>query len=249
MLAFYDQDESEFYGLCVADLLRSRPGMRRVHEFGAGSGHAMIDVIRRVGFRGMMHGFELDERSATSARELIARSGLAGRYQVCHGDFFADLDPGDDRECVVANPPYLPLLDDRPGFPHLSGGHSGSTISKRILSAGFGTVLLMISSYADPCSVLEHARDRGYVLTGWMVLPLKMGEFTRRPAVLRRINAMALAGTAFVAGDKYLLAGGVWDRAAEGSHDQSALLSHVMSSFGTDEADGVPGVIAAPEAG
>ncbi|WP_062348905.1 SAM-dependent methyltransferase [Herbidospora yilanensis] len=190
----------------------------------------MVSAIQRIDFQGRMSGYELDERSAASARELIHRSGLSGRYDVRHGDFFAALRPGEKLRCVVANPPYLPHPRERPAFPHLSGGHSGAGISKRILSSGFDTVLLMISSYADPCSVLAHARACGYTLTSWMVLPLRMGEFSRRPHVRRRIDAMSRAGTAFVAGERYLLAGGVWDRT--GSGDQSAVLSRVMSRFG-----------------
>ncbi|GLX93187.1 hypothetical protein Hesp01_11370 [Herbidospora sp. NBRC 101105] len=232
MLAFYDHEESEFYGLCVEELLTRRPAIRHVHEFGAGSGQAMVSAIQRIDFQGRMRGFELDETSAASARELIHRTGLTGRYEVRHGDFFTGLHPWEKRRCVVANPPYLPHPEERPAFPHLSGGHSGAAISKRILSAGFDTVLMMISSYADPCSVLEHARDCGYTLTSWMVLPLRMGEFSRRPHVRSRIDAMSQAGTAFVDGERYLLAGGVWDRAGGVSGDQSAVLSRVMSRFG-----------------
>ncbi len=230
MLAFYDHEESEFYGLCVEELLTCRPAMRHVHEFGAGSGRAMVSTIQRIDFQGRMRGFELDETSAASARELIHQTGLTGRYEVRHGDFFAGIHPGEKRRCVVANPPYLPHPEERPAFPHLSGGHTGAGISKRILSAGFDTVLMMISSYADPCSVLAHARACGYTLTSWMVLPLRMGAFSRRPHVRRRIEAMSRAGTAFVAGERYLLAGGVWDRTGGG--DQSAVLSRVMSRFG-----------------
>ncbi|GGO60997.1 methyltransferase [Nonomuraea cavernae] len=237
MSAFYDPEESEFYGLCVEDLFRRHPKLHKVYEFGVGSGEAVCGALRRGGFLGQVHGFEIDARSADIARDVVRGSGLAHRYHVTHADFFTVSLPDSERTCVIANPPYLPLLDGQPRYPHLSGGVRGTTVSERILSAGFDTVMMMISSYADPRSLLHHAMRCGYTLTSWMVRPIRMGRFSRRPAVHRRIRGMSRAGAAFVAGDTYLLAGGIWRRSADYSYDETGHLDLVMTRFGASGPD------------
>ena len=56
----------------------------QVIEFGAGDGGPVLASLSGSGFQGIVHGFEINERAASIARNRAAEYGLQKRYQVPH---------------------------------------------------------------------------------------------------------------------------------------------------------------------
>ncbi|WP_238428969.1 class I SAM-dependent methyltransferase [Frankia nepalensis] len=208
-MPFFDPVESGFYASCLENLLadtRLGPVLADgVVELGAGTGIPMIEALRRQESAVPVRGFELDERSSRVAARIVEKSGLAN-YRIVHGDFFAGAREGLER-CAVGNPPYLPA---RGHSPELWGGDTGAEISRRVLSAGFETVLLLVSSISDPVGLLDHAQAAGYRVADWMARPIVFGAYTRDRQVSGRVGELARRGHAFFTHDRYVIAGVTW---------------------------------------
>jgi hypothetical protein len=231
-LPFFDPVESGFYAACLENLLRNdrlRSTLADgVVELGAGTGIPMVEALRRQQSPIPVRGFERDERSVGVAARVVAEARLAN-YRILHGDFFDGVRGGPER-CAVANPPYLPA----PGHaPELWGGTSGADISRRMLSAGFEVVLLLVSSISDPVGLLEHARTAGYRVVDWMARPIVFGAYTRDTHVSRRIGELARQGQAFFTPDTYVIAGVTWVADPTAPEQDEALTQVLMSGRAT----------------
>ncbi len=52
-----------------------------------------------------------------------------------------------------------------------------------LLTLGFDSAILLISSYANPVDTLQHARNQGYQVTDFMVPPMPFGYYNSEPKV------------------------------------------------------------------
>ncbi|WP_007515497.1 MULTISPECIES: hypothetical protein [Pseudofrankia] len=221
-MPFFDPIESGFYASCLENLLadtRLGPILADgLVELGAGTGIPMVEALRRQESTVPVRGFEQDVRSSRVAARIVEKAGLAN-YQIIQGDFFAGAREGNER-CAVGNPPYLPAPGDA---PELWGGDTGAEISRRVLSEGFETVLLLISSISDPVGLLDHARAAGYRVSDWMARPIAFGAYTHDKRVSRRVGELARGGHAFFTPDTYVIAGVTWVASRSGPDDVEAL--------------------------
>ncbi|WP_076817157.1 methyltransferase [Pseudofrankia asymbiotica] len=237
MPPFFDPVESGFYASCLENLLadtRLGPVLADgLVELGAGTGIPMAEALRRQESTVPVRGFELDGRSSRVAARIVEKAGLAN-YRIIHGDFFDGTRRGPER-CAVGNPPYLPARGDA---PELWGGDTGAEISRRVLSAGFETVLLLVSSISDPVGLLGHARAAGYRVSDWMARPIVFGAYTRDSRVSRRLSELARGGHAFFTPDTYVIAGVTWT-ADPAAPDDVEALTRVLTA-GTATAIGEP---------
>jgi methylase of polypeptide subunit release factors len=172
----------------------------------------MARMLAQSTFTGMIRGFEINVEAYWSARTSIDTEGVSQRYTVELGDFFEAIQSGDERHVVISNPPYLPCLDNAMKLPELWGGSDGSLVSKRILDCGFDQVMLMMSSYSNPLSIIAHASHLGYRVLDWRKMSLPFGEYSREPAVFQRISDLAHDAKAFIFDTSYVLAGVRWTR-------------------------------------
>jgi len=211
--AFYDVDESPFYASEVASFARridSPPNCLTIHEFGSGSAQAVCDVFGLLPERAQIIGYEIDPTSCQIARAMVSAAGLSDRYLIREEDFFAARDAIKCRSALVANPPYLPISGSTSAFPDLSGGPSGNEVSKQILRSGFGRVLLIMSSFADPLSLFDEAIRLGYRLVYWNSISVPFGQHCNRPNVAAGIHRLAASGRAYVQENRYLVMATEW---------------------------------------
>jgi hypothetical protein len=234
--AFFDPQESGFYGTCVEDFLVRGPGERRpgagstILEFGVGSGQAVCEVLTKSRHLDRVHGYESDPESCRTAVRIIDSYGLRSRYRVHNVDFFDAIDGIPDPVPLIANPPYLPSEAASSRYPVLSGGPCGNGVTNRIIGCRLPHLMLMISSYSDPMQTLRLAAEHGYDLLGWNARVLPMGSFSNRSEVQRRIHALAVQGRAFVRDGTYLLVGAIWARTGR-SRAPAHALAGVLHSF------------------
>jgi len=235
-MPFFDPIESGFYASCLSNLLADR---RRgpvladgLVELGAGTGIPMVEALRRQESTVPVRGFEQDGRSCQIAARVVEKSGLTN-YEIVHGDFFDGARAGHER-CAVGNPPYLPAPGDT---PQLWGGDTGSEVSRRVLSAGFETVLLLMSSISDPVGLLRHARAAGYRVSDWMARPIAFGAYTRDRRVSRRLGELARGGHAYFTPRTYVITGVTWTDDPTGLDDTDAL-TQVLTAGHADTIDG-----------
>lgn len=221
-MPFFDPIESGFYASCLENLLADTELgdvlTDGVVELGAGTGIPMVEALRRQEPTVRVRGFELDDRSSEVAKRTVEKSGLAN-YQIVHGDFF-DGAHAEGERCAVGNPPYLPAPGDA---PELWGGDTGAEISRRVLSEGFETVLLLMSSISDPVGLLQHARAAGYRVSDWMARPIVFGAYTHDRRVSGRVGELARGGLAYFSPDSYVIAGVTWVTDLGGPDDIDAL--------------------------
>lgn len=231
-MTFFDPIESGFYASCLSNLLadqRLDPVLADgLVELGAGTGIPMVAALRREESTVPVRGFEQDEPSSQLATRIVEKSGLAN-YTIVHGDFFDGAHTGHER-CAVGNPPYLPAAGNA---PELWGGDTGSEVSRRVLSEGFETVLLLISSISDPVGLLRHARAAGYRVSDWMARPITFGTYTRDSRVSRRLAALARSGHAYFTPETYVIAGVTWTTDPTGPDDIEALTRVLTTGHAT----------------
>lgn len=232
---FFDPVESEFYGYTVRRLLSrhlaSIPATRVV-ELGSGTGAPVVDAIARTGFRGHIHGWDINTEAVAVSNTNASEAGLETYYRVTHGDFF-DARARRGEHYVIGNPPYLPCLTKDIANPELWGGEDGNQVARRALSLKFSIVMLIVSSFADPSALLQHAASEGYRVIDWAVLPLTMGRFSREPPVYRRILELQDEGRAYAREMQYAIAGVTWQ--AEGGDDKADQVLRALEAAGEEE--------------
>jgi hypothetical protein len=226
---FFCPEESNLYADCLRRLLlQSHGGPRELVEFGSGDGRPVIQALRASPFMGSIQGFELDEAACDLAQARIKAHRLHDRYTVTNASFYSHARA--DAECLIANPPYLPAPDRDIRLPLLYGGHDGSMVTNSLLSLGYQSALLMVSSYSNPVGTLRHAAARGYVVSNFIIAPLSFGIYSSEPKVKHRIETLRKMGMAFYEGNMYLLAGVLFTK-RQGTPDLSRSISRVLSSL------------------
>ena len=146
----------------VFNKLRNASADTTVIEFGSGTGSPVITAILNSDFWGTVHGYEISRDAVETAIQLIEDNGLSRQY-IIHNESFFECRDIPKADYLIANPPYVPC-DNRELLllPALCGGSEGNNVSKRLLSFGYNTVFLEVSSYSNPIGLVEHARSLGY---------------------------------------------------------------------------------------
>ena len=111
--------------------------------------------------------------------------------------------------CVISNPPYLPAHSRSIQVPSLWGGSDGSQVTKQIMECGFESMILLVSSFSSPLSVVAHASDCGYRVLDFAVRTMRLGP-SSESKVRERIAQLSRQGQALVSADRYCVAGVAW---------------------------------------
>ncbi len=226
---FYCPEESEFYSQCIKEIiLKQCNNAEIVVEFGSGDGTPVINSLLETKFKGKIYGFELNESAYEVAKSNVRKHELDSKYIVKNQSFFSSLNK--NAEYLISNPPYLPAIDNKIYQPLLHGGIDGSDIARKLLSLNYENVLLMVSSYSNPQSLIEYAISQGYSTGNFMISPLKFGYYSSEPKVKNTILEMQKKGLAFYSDNIYLLAGVLFTR-NQMTVDLSSELIQVMTSL------------------
>ncbi len=227
---FVCPEESKFYSHCLESLVLSECGdSQLLVEFGSGDGSPVINALLRVQFSGLIRGFELNQAACKIANSMVEEYNLDDKYIVQNQSFFEFSKP--DSAYLISNPPYLPAPDEDIYMPLLRGGSDGSGLTKRLLSLGYDSVLLMISSFSDPKGTVDYAKLEGYNVADFVVVPLKFGYYSSEPKVRTCIEQMRENNTAFYSGSIYFLGGVLFKKQLNNLPDLSAELIQVMTSL------------------
>lgn len=226
---FFCPEESNFYSNCLENfVMRNRQDADCV-EFGSGDGSPVINSLLRNKFDGVIHGFELNTSAWKAANSIIDEYDLTDKYVIHNQCLFESEQP--QAEYLVANPPYLPAPDNDIYMPLLFGGVDGATITNNLLSMGYENVVLLVSSYSNPLSTINHAQENGYAVANFVVLPLKFGYYSSEPKVKKHIEELRSHNMAFYSGDYYFLAGVLFQQQPDTDKDLANELAQVMTSL------------------
>ncbi|DBA74455.1 TPA: hypothetical protein ACH3X1_011200 [Trebouxia sp. C0004] len=204
---FVCDEESQFYSQCLEKLLvKNSSSNQTVIEFGSGDGSPVINCLVQSQFSGVIHGFELNQKAAALAHSKAVETHVSGRYKIHNSCFFQGM-RDIPASCLIANPPYIPAPDNNILMPALHGGEDGANLTRDLMTLGFDSAILLMSSYANPVDTLQHARNHGYQVTDFVVTPMPFGYYSSEPKVKNWIWKMRAEGKAFCSDSWYLLAG------------------------------------------
>ncbi|MBR8835071.1 MAG: SAM-dependent methyltransferase [Stigonema ocellatum SAG 48.90 = DSM 106950] len=227
---FFCPEESRFYSTCLETLvLNNCKNSETIVEFGSGDGSPIINSLLRNNFNGVIHGFELNPFGWKAANLTIDEYNLGDKYIIYNSSLLESSKP--EAKYLVANPPYLPAPDNDIYMPLLFGGIDGATLTNELLSIGYENVLLLVSSFSNPKSTINHAKANGYSVENFLLLPLKFGYYSSEPKVKKHIEELRKNGMAFYSGNYYFLAGVLFKKQQESRVDLSNELTQVMTSF------------------
>ncbi len=229
---FVCPEESAFYTQCLQLFFSIYcDAISEVHEFGSGDGVPMVNAIRQSSFKGMIHGYEVNDASWSQANLLIQRCQIEKRYCVHLASFF-DICVQPSNCALVTNPPYLPALTDTVLYmKELYGGEDGAMISRKLLSLGYRTVLLMVSSFSNPVELLRFAAEQGYAVSDFLVTPLPFGLYSSQPEVKTQIFELYRKHRAFFSEHYYLLAGVIFRKTERVDMELTVNLMNIMQSL------------------
>lgn len=227
---FYCPEESNFYSHCLKTLVLNKcDNSEVILEFGSGDGSPVINSLLTTKFNGVIHGFELNDSACEIAQSNINEYELNDKYIIHNTSFFDSSIP--EAEYLISNPPYLPAVDDNIYQPLLHGGTDGSTIARRLLSLGYKNVLIMLSSYSNPESLINYATAKGYYIANFIISPLTFGYYSSEPKVKNTILKLRQKGMAFYSKNIYLLAGVLFTQQHKSAVDLSTELIQLMTSL------------------
>ncbi len=229
---FLCPEESAFYAYCLCKLLAGYcRNESLIHEFGSGEGMPMVDALRYSNFKGVVHGYEIQDTSCKLAYQRIEANQVHGHYIVHHENFFEAVDKS-SAGTLVTNPPYLPACHpDILYLKGLYGGADGSMVSRKLLTMGYSTVMLMVSSFSNPISLLQFAGDQGYSVVDFVIQPLIFGRYSSQPEVQKRIMELYREGSAFFSDHHYMLAGVVFQKKKNNDEELTSDLMTLMRSI------------------
>jgi hypothetical protein len=211
---FHDREESEFYAQCVRDfLLRHSYELledKEIVELGVGTGETIAELLKYHGFTGKIRGYEIDRASYEYARKLVDDRAVSDRYLVINENFFQAIRSSVAGGCVISNPPYLPAHDRSIRMPELWGGSDGSSVTKQIMECGFEHLVLLVSSFSNPLSIIDFASSCGYRVLDFAVRTMRFGAYSSEPKIRERIAELSDSYEAFVSADRYCVAGVAW---------------------------------------
>ncbi|WP_228395009.1 methylase [Modestobacter roseus] len=232
---FFDcAEESAHYAFGVQLLLTQYASLvpwerEGVAELGSGDARAIAHVVRAVPAL-RVHGTDISGSSVARARETIEGVGVADRYTVEHGDFFAWADSagGERVSTVIANPPYLPAPDGELLMPELWGGWYGNDLALRLLKAGFDHLLVALPSYSDPAGTLAVAAEQGFRVANFLAMGLEFGVYSREPKVREHISRLTAEGRGWAGEDEYVVAVALLTRSPELRRDRAVELLRAL---------------------
>ena len=231
---FKDREESEFYAQCVRDFL-FRHGYellenKEIVELGVGTGETIVELLKYHDFTGKINGYEVDQASYEYAQKVIVDHSVEDRYIVINENFFTAVQNSVVGGCVISNPPYLPAYERPAQMPELWGGFDGSQVTKRIVECGFESLILLVSSFSNPLSIIEHALSHGYKVLDFAVRTMRFGIYSSEPQVYERIAQLSRQYEAFVSADRYCVAGVAWVKHPD-AIDLSGPLAQALTSL------------------
>lgn len=231
---FKDREESEFYAQCVRDFL-FRHGYellenKEVVELGVGTGETIVELLKYHDFTGKINGYEIDRASYEYAQKVIVDHSVADRYMVINENFFTAVRNAVVGGCAISNPPYLPAYERPAQMPDLWGGIDGSQVTKQIVECGFENLILLVSSFSNPLSIIEHASSHGYKVLDFTVRTMRFGIYSSEPEVCERISQLSSQCEAFVSADRYCVAGVAWVKHPD-TIDLSGPLAQALTSL------------------
>lgn len=230
-VVFFCPEESQFYAQCIEKMVLNQCfEQEEVIEFGAGEGSPVISSLLKTPFTGTIHGYELNPVSSKLAQERINQYNLASKYKIHNTCFFEGFRKS-QATYLIANPPYLPAMDNDICMPALHGGTDGAGITMKLLSMGCENVLLMISAYSNPVETIEYAQKQGYQVVDFMISPLQFGYYSSEPKVRQRIHELKQEGKAFYSENIYFLAGVLFKKQSPYNVDLSSELIKVMMAL------------------
>jgi hypothetical protein len=141
---------------------------------------------------------------------------------------------------VIANAPYLPAPDGDILMPGLWGGWYGNDLALRLLTAGFGHLLVALPSYSDPAGTLAAASEQGYRVANFLAMGLEFGAYSREPKVAQHIARLAAEGRGWAADDSYVVAVALLTRSPQVRRDRSTELLHALQLPGSARLPPVP---------
>jgi hypothetical protein len=231
---FHDREESEFYAQCVRDfLLRHSYELledKEIVELGVGTGETMAELLKYHGFTGKIRGYEIDRASYEYACKLVDNRAVSDRYLVINENFFQAIRSSVASGCVISNPPYLPAPDRSIRMPELWGGSDGSLVTRQIIECGFEHLVLLVSSFSNPLSIIDFASRCGYRVLDFAVRTMQFGAYSSEPKVRARIAELSDRCEAFVSADRYCIAGVAWVK-NPAAVDLSAALAQGLTSL------------------
>lgn len=227
---FFCPEESNFYSNCLDNfVIRNCRSAESVVEFGSGDGSPVINSLLKNKFDGVIQGFELNTSAWKAANSTIDEYNLSDKYIIHNSCLFNSPQP--QAEYLVANPPYLPAPDADIYMPLLFGGIDGATVTNELLSLNYENVLVLVSSFSNPISTIEQAKQHDYCVESFMVLPLNFGYYSSEPKVKKHIELLRENQMAFYSGDYYFLAGVLFKKCHKSEIDLSNELAQVMMSL------------------
>ncbi len=225
---FICPEESQFYSQCLDRMVFNYcQDFTSIVEFGAGDGRPVINSLLKSEFNGLVNGYELNIAACHIAQDTIKRQNLQNKYVIHNDNFFHS--PSADY--LIANPPYIPAMDECIYMPSLYGGRDGADITKRLLARGVPNAMLMISAYSDPVGTIEYAIDQGYQVEDFMTSPMPFGYYSSEPKVKQRIVELRDQQKAFYSRNIYILAGVLFKKSHSAKQDLSAELIKLMTTL------------------
>jgi methylase of polypeptide subunit release factors len=171
-------EESSFYSYCFEMFICSYCNNdESVVEFGCGDGMPVINVLRKINFTGTVVGYEIHTAAYQKALSNVIQFDCADRYTIHHGSLFDNISTVHSKKYLIGNPPYIPAPHNNIKLPSLYGGKDGSDITKQLIDLNFDCVVLLISSYANPESIIQYGRKKGYSISNFLITPMKFGSY------------------------------------------------------------------------
>lgn len=229
-------EESKFYSQCLERMVfsycKDTTKDNFIIEFGAGDGSPVIDSLLKSQFSGFINGYELNSKACEIANSWTDIYKLERQYKVHNSCFFDSYDRHRDlheANYLIANPPYLPAMNNNLYMPSLHGGTDGASITKRLFSLNCQNVMLLISAYSDPVGTIECAIAQGYQVKDFITSPMSFGYYSSEPKVKNRISQLKEDRKAFYSQNIYILAGVLFTR--ECNWDLSPELIKIMTAL------------------
>lgn len=217
-------EESHFYSHCLERLVfQDCAESDFVVEFGCGDGSPVINALGRSSFKSVIYGYELNPAAYEVARSRVQQCKLDDRYKIQNQSFFDSQRP--KARYLIANPPYLPAIDNQISMPLLHGGTDGATITNRLLTLDYPSVMTLVSSYSNPVGTITHAVEQGYCVADFMVTPLPFGYYSSEPKVKGQIEELRRHWKAFYSSSIYFLAGVLFQKKSLTETDLTADLT------------------------
>jgi methylase of polypeptide subunit release factors len=227
---FLCPEESQFYGRCVRELVLENccaSAHSIVVELGSGDGSALARHVAETRFQGCISGYDIHLPSVKRSKRVVEHFCLQQHYSIEHGDFFS-LAKADLNKIAISNPPYLPCERSPSLMPELWGGPDGNASVLRLLSMGFGKVMVMLSSYSSTYESLSTAMSLGYTVIDWRLRPMRFGKYSRESGIALRISQLSQLGKAVVTERGYLLAAVLFAKCKRPAGDRMKLLEMAL---------------------